>query len=501
MSSLIKKIKGINRRASPAPILCSLRSRVPTPKGRGIKPFDTSWFDIAHHRSLGQDESAFSSCSSLAVIKKLPTSPGVYFFLGSRKKILYIGKAGSLRDRVRSYFSRDIAFSRSVAIEKMVQDAQDISFQKTDSVLEAVILEADLIKKFKPKYNTQEKDDKSFNHVVITKEDFPRILLIRGRDLLEIRNLKFEIAKRFGPFPQGGVLKEALKIIRKIFPFRDLCVPSQKQHPYKLEFVRMLSRVKTYESKLSHKSAPKPCFNRQIGLCPGVCTGEISKEEYAKTIRNIRLFFSGKKKDLIRKLQKEMKAAAKERNFEKAAQLRNTIFSLKHIHDVSLVKSENLLRFSASSLRNSATRLRVEAYDVAHLGGESMVGVMTVVEDGEMNKSEYRKFKIRDIKKANDTAALKQILERRLEHHEWPLPKVIVVDGGKAQVNVARKLFENVGVIIPVVGVVKDERHRPKNILGDRVIRQKHESAILLANAEAHRFAIGFHKKLLRKRT
>ena len=138
---------------------------------------------------------------------------------------------------------------------------------------------------------------------------------------------------------------------------------------------------------------------------------------------------------------------------------------------------------------------------MAHLGGESMVGVMTVVEDGEMNKSEYRKFKIRDIKKANDTAALKQILERRLEHYEWPLPKVIVVDGGKAQVNVDRKLLENVGVIIPVVGVVKDEHHRPKNILGDRGLRQKHESAILLANAEAHRFAIGFHKKLLRKRT
>ena len=453
--------------------------------------------------------------------KKLPDVPGVYFFLGPRKKILYIGKAGSLRDRVRSYFSKDIALSRSVAIEKMVQDAQDIAFQKTDSVLEAVILEADLIKKFRPKYNTQEKDDKSFNHVVITKEDFPRVLLIRGRDLLEIRNLKFEIAKCFGPFPQGGVLKEALKIIRKIFPFRDSCIPPQKQHPNKLAAPRSELRSTTGENvgMLFEKNGfGKPCFNRQIGLCPGVCTGEISKEEYAKTIRNIRLFFSGKKKDLIRKLEKEMKAAAKERNFEKAAKLRNTIFSLKHIHDVSLIKDS--LQGSAFSRRfatpqgqtfivknqfsdsqESENGFKIEAYDVAHWGGESMVGVMTVIEDGEMNKSEYRKFKIRDIKKANDTAALKQILERRLEHYEWPLPKVIVVDGGKAQVNVAKKLFENVGVKIPVVGVVKDEHHRPKNILGDRGIRQKYESAILLANAEAHRFAIRFHKKLLRKRT
>ena len=435
--------------------------------------------------------------------KKLPDVPGVYFFLGPRKKILYIGKAGSLRDRVRSYFSKDIAFSRSAAIEKMVQDAQDIAFQKTDSVLEAVILEADLIKKFRPKYNTQEKDDKSFNYVVITKEDFPRILLVRGRDLQFYSNNLMKLGKlqaTYGPFPQGGVLKEALKIIRKIFPFRDSCIPLQKQHPYKLEFVRVLLRAKTYENELLHKSAPKPCFNRQIGLCPGVCTGEVSKEDYAKTIRNIRLFFSGKKKDLIKKLEKEMKATAKERNFEEAAKLRNTIFSLKHIHDVSLLKNTPLSFQSSQEFWNESGG-RIEGYDVAHLGGESMVGVMTVVEGSEPNKSEYRKFKIQGIKTANDTAALKQILERRLEHHEWPLPKIIVVDGGKAQVNVAEKLLQNVGIRIPVLGVVKNERHRPKNILGDRGIRQKYESAILLANAEAHRFAIRFHKKLLRKRT
>src|SRR3989344_637726 len=429
--------------------------------------------------------------------KKLPDVPGVYFFLGPRKKILYIGKAGSLRDRVRSYFSKDIAFSRSAAIEKMVQDAQDIAFQKTDSVLEAVILEADLIKKFRPKYNTQEKDDKRFNYVVITKEDFPRILLVRGRDLQFYSNNLMKLGKlqaTYGPFPQGGVLKEALKIIRKIFPFRDSCIPLQKQHPYKLEFVRVLLRAKTYENELLHKSAPKPCFNRQIGLCPGVCTGEVSKEDYAKTIRNIRLFFSGKKKDLIKKLEKEMKATAKERNFEEAAKLRNTIFSLKHIHDVSLLKNTPLSFQSSQEFWNESGG-RIEGYDVAHLGGESMVGVMTVVEGSEPNKSEYRKFKIQGIKTANDTAALKQILERRLEHHEWPLPKIIVVDGGKAQVNVAEKLLQNVGIRIPVLGVVKDERHRPKNILGDKGLRQKHESAILLVNAEAHRFAISFHKR------
>jgi len=405
--------------------------------------------------------------------KKLPNTPGVYFFLGKNKKVLYVGKAGSLRDRVRSYFAKDIFITRGPAIEQMVREAKDVAFEKTDSVLEALILEAERIKKHKPKYNVREKDDTSFNYVVITDEDFPRVLLVRGRNLLEIRNLKFEIAKRFGPFPKGGDLKEALRVVRKIFPYRDKCRTNAEQ---------------------MQNERGKPCFDYQLGLCPGTCTGEISKKEYQKTVRNIRLLFEGKKGKLIKTLEQEMKQAARAREFERATELRNKIFSLKHIQDVSLIKP--------TTYNLQPITYKIEAYDVAHLMGEGMVGVMTVVENGEVNKNEYRKFTLKTIKTADDTGALKEIFERRLRHREWRFPDLIVVDGGKAQIRVVDKLLQGQTLerVINIVGVVKDEYHRPKRIEGKREVFQKHEREILLANSEAHRFAIAFHRKKLRKK-
>ena len=202
--------------------------------------------------------------------KALPDKPGVYFFLGPRKEILYIGKATSLKDRTRSYFASDLSETRGGLIVKMVDEARSIDFRVTDSVLEALLLEADLIKKFQPRYNTKEKDDKSFNCVVITKEDFPRLLVVRKKDIdfSSLRTTNYQLQTIFGPFPHGAQLKDALKIIRKIFPYRDAkCDLNQG----------------------------KPCFNRQIGLCAGVCSGEISKSDYAGIIDNLKLFFASKK--------------------------------------------------------------------------------------------------------------------------------------------------------------------------------------------------------------
>ncbi len=435
----------------------------------------------------------------------MPDSPGIYFFLaplrharggtgrweGPRKNILYIGRATSLKDRVKSYFNKDIAETRGPLIEKMLTEANDIDFVKTDSVLEAIILEANLIKKHQPKYNVKEKSDKSFNYVVITDEDFPRILLIRGKELSNTKtiNLKSKILNLksvFGPFPHGSLLREALKIIRKIFSFRDICIPPHKKHTNKLENVGVLLYVKIKKNK--------PCFNRQIGLCPGVCTGDISKKEYQKTIRNIKLLFEGKKKILVKKLTAEMKKMARKREFESAAKIRNILFSLKHIQDVSLITKPQT---RAEQAQNDAeeTLFRIEGYDVAHLSGSNSVGVMVVIEDGEAQKSEYRKFNIKNEKKGSDTHALVEIIERRLAHAEWQLPKLIVVDGGKAQMNVVGQIFKKYGIEIPIVGVVKDEHHRPKNILGSKNLIQTHEKEILLANSEAHRFAIALHRK------
>ena len=388
---------------------------------------------------------------------KLPDAPGVYFFLNEKKKVLYIGKATSLKDRVRSYFSPDLVDTRSPLIEAMVEQAKKIDFIQTDSVLEALVLEARLIKKHQPKHNTDLKDDKSFNFVIITDEIFPRVIVARERNIIK-KKIKYKPKNIFGPFPRGGQLKEGVKILRNIFPFRDTCEPSKG----------------------------KPCFNRQIGLCPGVCTDEISEKEYNKTIRNIKLFFEGKQKDLVKTLTREMMTAAKKLEFEEAQSIKNTLFALEHIQDVALIKDESF---------KTPGGLRIEAYDIAHTSGMFVVGVMTVVEGGEKQPNEYRKFRIKGFQGADDTRALKEVLGRRLEHHEWELPKIIVVDGGKAQKSTMEKVLKEVGITIPVVSVVKDEHHRPKDILGDKSIKETYEKQIILANAESHRFALSFHRK------
>lgn len=404
-----------------------------------------------------------SQVISKKIISKLPSTPGVYIFKHG-DKILYIGKATSLKDRVRSYFNKDIIATRSPLVFKMLQEFDNLEHIKTDSVLEALVLEAHLIKKHQPSANIKEKDNKSFNFVVITKEDLPRVLVLRGRELLNSHYLKdsnYEIAYSFGPFPNGTQLKEALKIVRKMFPYRDKCEPL----------------------------SGKPCFNRQIGLCPGVCTGEITKESYAKQIENIKLFFEGNKKQIMKNLEKQMKSFAREKKFEKANLAKRTLFTINHIQDVSLIKEDKLVS------NNSTETFRIESYDIAHMSGQNVVGVMTVVEDGEIKKSDYRKFKIKDNPGVNDTKALSEVLTRRLAHIEWRFPDLIVVDGGVAQKNAIIRILKDNMQDIPVVSVVKDDRHKAREILGDKRYL-KYEREILLSNAEAHRYAIGYHKQL-----
>lgn len=401
-------------------------------------------------------------------INRIPDSPGVYFFKDAKGRILYIGKATSLRSRVRSYFSKGLPEMRGPLVVKMMAVAKRVDFMKTDSVLEALILEAGLIKKYKPFYNTAEKDDKTHNFVVITEENFPRITVVRGRLVEQNYSNPALYRALYGPFPNGSAIKEALKIIRRIFPFRDnKCVPLQ--------------------NSLSNGSV-KPCFNRQIGLCPGVCTGEISKREYNKTVKNIIMFFNGQKRRLCTTLEKEMRDHANKQKFEQASRVKKTLFALKHIRDVALLGQENnLFKIDKGE--------RIEAYDIAHMAGESAVGVMTVVTDGRLEKNEYRMFKIKQSHRGNDIQALTEVINRRFTHNEWRIPSIVVVDGGMTHIKYAKQAVSNLGLDIDVVSVVKDDKHRPKDILGNLEIIKKHQKAILFANAEAHRFAIKHHRK------
>lgn len=400
-------------------------------------------------------------------LKKLPDAPGVYFFLGARKKILYIGKATSLRSRVQSYFAQDIKEKRSELIELMVQEAVSVECTETDSVLEALILETNLIRTHKPRYNTRSKDDKSYNHLVITNEDYPRVLVVRGKDLTE-RFQEHEIMYHFGPFPSGQLFREALKIVRKLFKFYDTKTP-----------------INEVTDKLSKG---KIDFNRQIGLYPD----QVTKEEYRRTIRHIKLFFEAKKHTIIKELEKDMMTAAKAEKFEEANQIKKRIFALTHIQDIALIKDD-------ARVYRDEKRIRIEAYDIAHASGTHMVGVMTVIESGQTEKSEYRKFKIAGFDKANDPGALKEVLERRFKHPEWSFPQIIVVDGNAVQKRAAELVLRSYGLMIPVVGVVKNEKHKPTRLIGQADILKKHKDAILLANAEAHRFAITYHRNKRRK--
>ncbi len=398
-------------------------------------------------------------------IKKLPDTPGVYFFLAG-EKILYIGKATSLRDRVRSYFSQDIMEARGPKIVKMLELADDVRYEETDSVLEALILESRLIKKHQPEYNTREKDNKSYNYIVITKESFPRVFTLRQREIEKSPEMvdAIPIDEIFGPFPNGMTLREALRILRKIFPFRDR----------------------------KSKQSANEYFYRLLGLSPDVTTDD-ALEAYGRNIQHLKQFLKGEKKSLLKNMEKTMHQLAKDERFEEAAKIRNQLFALQHIRDVALIKDD--------LQEKKGKVIRIEAYDIAHIAGTSTVGVMTVLTDGEVDKAQYRKFRIASERFGSDTHALRELITRRLAHPEWRLPNIMVADGGQAQKRVIEEALREYGYQIPVVSVKKDEKHRPKEVLGQRKIVAEHHDDILLANHEAHRFGIRYHQLLRGKKS
>jgi excinuclease ABC subunit C len=399
---------------------------------------------------------------------RLPDVPGVYLFKQGRK-ILYVGKATSLRDRVRSYFDNDLIATRGPRVVDMVTRADKVAFETTPTVLEALVREAVLIKKYLPTGNVEGKDDSTFLYVVITDEAIPRVLSIRGKDLdfahMQMRDGQ-KIKNIFGPFPSGAQLKEALRLLQRIFPFFDTPRP-----------VDALKFNKHHTARIE--------FNKQIRQYPRV----LDPKEYKKTIRNVCLFLAGKGKALRTTLEREMKAAAKEERFEEAAELRHELYALDHVQDVSLIKDEQL-----EAQREQTAYGRIEAYDTAHLSGTNAIGVMTVLEDGAPLKREYRTFNIRGFNKSDDIGSLKELLTRRFNHPEWRFPRAVVIDGGTTHKKAAESVLKALNLVIPVVAVVKDERHRPREVIGAQRAKIS-ESDAVLANSEAHRFSLARHRR------
>lgn len=382
------------------------------------------------------------------IVKKIPASSGVYIFKNKEGDIIYIGKATNLNRRVKSYF-----VGKDIKSRKIKEEVTDIDYEITETNIEALIREADLIKKYKPSYNIKENDDRSFLYVGITKDEYPIIEIIRGKDLKKEKNRSV-----FGPFVYSSEIRSALKIIRRIFPYST----------HKKE------RINT----------GRPCFYYQINICPGTCVGEISKSEYLENIKNIELFFKGGKKKIITKLKKEMKEASKELKFEKAKELKRKIDALTYIQETALIGKKR---------NDSDNYIRIEGYDISNISGNFSVGSMVVFKGNIPYKKDYRLFKIRSVIGPNDTEMIKEVIERRF-NNDWIIPHLIIVDGGVGQVNTVKNVLSEKGLNIPVIGIAKGKDRKKEELVGDKT--EINKETLLKVQGEAHRFAINYHKKL-----
>ncbi|MFH1246558.1 MAG: excinuclease ABC subunit UvrC [Candidatus Liptonbacteria bacterium] len=402
--------------------------------------------------------------------KFLPDTPGVYIMKDGTGEIMYVGKAGNLSRRITSYFNRP----HDARIERMVGEIRAISYIQVETAIEALILEAELIKKLLPPYNVKDKDDKSFLYIEITKELFPRVCLVRGRDPKN--------GRRFGPFTSASSARVAVRIIRRIFPF-STHAPAQIVNP----------SAGSGAASDAKNAGGRPCLDYQIGLCPGTCAGLISKQEYKKIIRRVVLFMEGKKKQVAHALEKEMNAASKKLDYERAERLRRQLFALQHIQDVALI-SDNV--FDAPE---KTKPFRIEGYDISNISGTSAVGSMVVFVNGKADKNEYRKFRIRTVTGSNDVAMMEEVLMRRFKNN-WTNPDLILMDGGGGQVNIARKVLRRFRLNIPIVGLAKGLKRKKNELVGTVPPGVQLETLIKVRD-EAHRFAISYHKALRRVKT
>jgi excinuclease ABC subunit C len=399
--------------------------------------------------------------ASTKLYKDLPDTPGVYLMRDAKGSLLYVGKAVNLKRRVSSYFLRP----HDARLTKLVSLIGKIDHQRTDTAIEALILEARLIKEHQPPFNILEKDDKSFLYVEITGEKLPRILLVRGKDLKEPTDPKQKKNRRlYGPFTSAASVRDALKLIRRIFPFN------------------------THAQKDIGKSA-RPCFDAQIGLCPGTCVGEVSFREYRKNVKNIFLFFEGKKERIINNLERDMTSASRKLDFEKAEKMRRQMFSLRHIQDIAFISEDKL-----GDPDGDGKKTRIEGYDISNISGTSPVGSMVVFVNGMPDKSQYRKFGIKTVQGSDDTAMMAEMLERRFKN-DWPHPNLILIDGGLGQVNAARRILRSFDLKIPVVGLVKGPERKRNDLVGT-IPPGTEMNTLIRVRDEAHRFAIAYHKKV-----
>ncbi|MBR1875040.1 GIY-YIG nuclease family protein [Candidatus Saccharibacteria bacterium] len=411
-------------------------------------------------------------------LKTLPSAPGVYFHKNSEGEIIYVGKAAVLKNRVRQYFQKS---EKDPKTEALVREIAMTDWIVVDTEMDALFLESEMIKRYKPKWNILLRDDKTVSYVRIDmKSEVPYVSMTRTPE--------GDDAEYIGPFYAKRTVADALRILRKVFPYY----------------------IKPYDGKKT--------LDTDLGLTPGIEVKKSTPTEYKKNLRKLIKYLNGKRSELLIELEKQMKEEAAAGNYEEAAVLRNQLFGLKDLKKKIVFSDKEFLDISSDQALKQLKELlnlekppkRIEGYDISHQSGLDVVGSMVVFINGASDRAEYRKFKLRK-QQNNDTESLREVLTRRLKHKEWELPDLIILDGGIGQVNAVLDLCnENK---IKVIGRNKSGDHN-KNAEVNIVVPSECEGyeeikinpgshvAKLIAriDEESHRFAITYHRLLQRKR-
>ncbi len=411
-------------------------------------------------------------------LKNLPKTPGVYFHKDKKGEIIYVGKAASLRNRVRQYFHKSRAFDPKT--DALVAEIADIDWLELETELDALFVEAEMIRRYMPKYNILLRDDKSFVYVRIDiNSSYPSVTFTR-------RPLDDD-ARYYGPFLSKFTISRALKYLRRVFP---------------------------YSTHTPTNIPKRACLQAQLGLCPGLEADMTSLKDYKKNLSQLIQYITGKRKALIKEIEKQMNTHAKASEFEEAARARNKLFALKRLDNQIIFGDRESMDISKDHGLVELGRLlginpprRIEGFDISHMQGTDTVASMVVFVAGVPDKGEYRKFKSR-IKGNDDFAHMREVMSRRFSAtniKRWGKPDLILIDGGKGQVSSALQILNKLSINIPLIGLAK--RHEevivPQDANFEVVLLSPSNDALKLLQRirdESHRFAVSYHSSLKRSR-
>jgi excinuclease ABC subunit C len=438
---------------------------------------------------LPKSQTEFFARAAEKVRSKFPAAPGVYLFQDQAGRVIYIGKANNLRSRAGSYFLAAAASDQRTF--QLVRDAYDIDFIEAESEVDALLMEARLIKDIQPRFNRDLRDDKTFPYLQITThEDFPRVEVTREP--------RTSGAKLYGPFASAGSLRGAMQILQRVFKFRTC----------PLDIVADEERWRWF----------RPCLLASINQCTAPCNLRISKEEYRKDIQRLKLFLEGNRKQLFAEMRAEMQAASKELKFEKAARLRDEIEMLESLRERGEIKKHEQPEVFYIDPNKGLTGLQkilklekkprnIEGVDIAHLGGNETVASLVQFLDGLPFKPGYRRFRIRDVEGIDDYASIREVVARRfrkLRDDGDVFPDILLIDGGIGQLRKGLEAFEILGIKPPtVLSIAKQEEllYIPGRDEPLRLSRRSYALRLLqYVRDEAHRFAQHYHHLLRRKR-